>query len=135
MTTRDGLLRGRVLAVDDSQVLLELLVAQLESEGFSVAAVDSGFAALEAVGAEDFDAVILDVQMPGMDGLDVARAIRANPLTASSRIAMHTTLSETEVRSTFTDYDAFLPKPCSSQQLGESIDRLVLETASGDRAP
>ena len=65
-----------MLAVDDSPVLLAMLVAQLEGEGFSVAAVDSGFAALDATQNEDFDAVILDVQMPGMDGMAVARALR-----------------------------------------------------------
>ena len=121
----DELPRGRVLAVDDSQLVLELLVAQLESEGFSVQAVDSGYAALEAAEIEEFDAVILDVHMPGMDGLDVARALRANPKTSGSRIAMHTSLSEDEVRSVFTGYDAFLPKPCDTPFLGESIDRLV----------
>ena len=114
-----------MLAVDDSPVLLAMLVAQLEAEGFSVSAVDSGFAALDAAQAESFDAVILDVQMPGMDGLAVARALRANPRTASSRIAMHTSLQEDEVRSSFTDYDVFLPKPCCTQLLRDSVVRLV----------
>ena len=132
MALLHGLSRGRILAVDDSHVLLEVLVAQLESEGFSVCGVDSGFAALEAAGDQDFDAVILDVHMQGMDGLEVARALRANPKTAASRIAMHTSLSESEVRSTFTDYDAFLPKPCSTRLLRESIDRLVHEAGPDD---
>ena len=122
---RHGSRRVKVLAVDDSPLQLAVLVEQLGGEEFSVSAVDNGFAALDAAEHEEFDAVILDVQMPGMDGLAVARALRANPRTALSRIAMHTTLTENEVRSGFTDYDAFLPKPCNRELLRESIARLV----------
>ena len=121
----DGSRPVRVLAVDDSPVHLAMLVAQLEGKDFSVCTVDSGFAALDATEHEEFDAVILDVQMPGMDGLAVGRALRANPRTASSWIAMHTSLTEDEVRSGFTEYDAFLPKPCDAQLLRDSIARLV----------
>ena len=116
--------RGRVLAVDDSKVMRELLVAQLEAEGFSVLAVDSGYAALDAAQHEDFDAVILDVQMPGMDGMEVGRALRSDR-TACSAIAMYTSMSEAEVKYGFSDYDAFLPKPCDTRQLGDRIDKLI----------
>ncbi len=122
---RNGSRPVRVLAVDDSPFQLAMLVAQLGGEEFSVSAVGNGFAALDATEHEDFDAVILDVQMPGMDGLAVARALRANPRTAYFRIAMHTTLTENEVRSGFTDYDAFMPKPCNRQLLRDSISQLV----------
>src|ERR1700759_28875 len=64
-----GSARGRVLAVDDSAVMRVLVPASLEALGYSVEAVDSGYAALEASKLENFDAVILDVDMPGIDGL------------------------------------------------------------------
>lgn len=117
--------RGRVLAVDDSLVIREILVAQLEAGGFSVLSVDSGYAALDAAKLEDFDAFILDVEMPGMDGLQVARALRLDPKTALSMIALHTGLSEAAVQSSFTDYDVFLSKPCDARMMGESIDNLI----------
>src|SRR6186713_2053510 len=73
--------RGRVLAVDDSLVIREILIASLEAAGYSVEAVGTGQAALAAASRETFDAVILDVDMPGIDGLAVGRALRLDPRT------------------------------------------------------
>lgn len=117
--------RGRILAVDDSEPILLLVQASLESLGYSVEAVETGAAALQAAELETFDAVILDVDMPGIDGLAVGRALRNHPRARGLLIAMHTSLDESEVRSRFDSYDAFLPKPCSPRALGESVDRLV----------
>jgi len=117
--------RGRVLAVDDSPEMRLLVSASLELLGYSVEAVDSGLAALEAASLEDFDAVILDVDMPGLDGLAVGRALRNDPRTCASMIAMHTSLEEAVVRTGFDKYDMFLPKPCPPRVLGESVDRLI----------
>lgn len=118
-------LLGRILAVDDSPVMRMLVTATLEALGYSVAAVDSGRAALEASRQENFDVVVLDVDMPGMDGLAVGRALRSDPLTRSSMIAMHTSLDEEIVRIGFDKYDAFLPKPCDARLLGERIGHLI----------
>jgi CheY-like chemotaxis protein len=117
--------RGRVLAVDDSIVMRELVTASLEAAGYSVEAVGSGAAALVAASREAFDAVILDVDMPGMDGMAVGRALRRDPRTRSSVIAMHTSLEEAAVRSGFDGYNAFLPKPFDARLLGECIDRMI----------
>jgi len=117
--------RGRVLTVDDSAEMRVLVTASLEALGYSVAAVDSGYAALEATRHESFDAVILDVDMPGMDGLTLGQALRRDPKTCSSRIAMHTSMDESVVRSIFDGYDAFLPKPCGARMLGECMERLL----------
>jgi two-component system, chemotaxis family, chemotaxis protein CheY len=117
--------RGRVLAVDDSSVIRELLIASLEAEGYSVEAVASGDAALAAAWRESFDAVILDVDMPGIDGLAVGRALRGDPRTRLSMIAMHTSLDEADVRSAFDGYDVFLPKPCNARTLGECVGQMM----------
>ena len=116
---------GRVLAVDDSSVIRELLTASLEAAGYSVEAVDSGDAALAAARRESFDAVILDVDMPGIDGLAVGRALRGDPRTQLAMIAMHTSLDEADVRTGFDGYDVFLPKPCSARLLGECVSRMI----------
>ena len=117
--------KGHVLAVDDCPTTRELLRVSLEHFGYAVQAVDSGWAALEAVEHADFDAVILDVEMPGMDGMAVGRALRNDPRTASAVIAMHSSVDEASVRAGFTQYDAFLPKPGSTLDMGEGVDRLV----------
>ena len=117
--------RGRVLAVDDSSVIRELLIASLEAAGYSVEAVANGQAALAAASRESFDAVILDVDMPGIDGLAVGRALRRDPHTRLAMIAMHTSLAEADVRSGFDDYDVFLPKPCNAGLLGQCVDQMI----------
>jgi CheY-like chemotaxis protein len=119
--------RGRVLTADDSSVMRELVSASLEACGYSVEAVDSGYAALEASKLESFDAVILDVEMPGIDGLAVGRALRGDPRTCASMIAIHTSLDETVVRAGFDSYDVFFSKTCDVRLLGESIDRMIRE--------
>jgi CheY-like chemotaxis protein len=124
-TTEPEALRGRVLAVDDSAVIRVLVAASLEALGYSVEAVDSGYAALEASRLESFDAVILDVEMPGIDGLAVGRALRGDPRTSSSMIAMHTSLEEAVVRTGFDEYDVFVAKPCDARLLGERVDRMI----------
>lgn len=117
--------KGRILAVDDSAEVLMVVQASLEALGYSVRVADSGFAALEAAGLEDFDAVVLDVEMPGLDGMAVGRALRGDPRTRASMIAMHTSVDEPTVRSGFDQYDVYLPKPCCPLQLGACVDRLV----------
>jgi len=117
--------RGRVLAVDDSSVIREILIASLEAAGYSVEAVATGHAALAAASREAFDAVILDVDMPGIDGLAVGRALRGDPRTRQSMIAMHTSLDEAAVRTGFDGYDVFLPKPCDARLLGECVGRMI----------
>nr|HET7859056.1 response regulator [Caldimonas sp.] len=117
--------RGRVLAVDDSYVMRELVTLSLEAAGYSVEAVASGDAALVAAAREVFDAFILDVDMPGMDGLAVGRALRKDPRTRSSMIAMHTSLDEADVRTGFDGYNAYLRKPFDARRLGECVDRML----------
>ena len=117
--------RGRVLAVVDSTVMRELVTLSLEAAGYSVEAVASGDAALVAAAREEFDAFILDVDMPGMDGLAVGRALRNDPRTRSSMIAMHTSLDEADVRTGFDGYNAYLRKPFDARRLGECVDRML----------
>jgi CheY-like chemotaxis protein len=124
-STKAPTARGRILAVDDCDHMGLLVQASLESYGYSVKVVDSGFAALDAASQEHFDAVVLDVEMPGLDGLAVGRALRNDPKTSAAMIAMHTSVEEAAVRTGFDQYDAYLPKPCSPQRIGECVDQLI----------
>jgi len=103
----------------------ELMRASLERLGYRVQAVDSGWAALAAVEAETFDAIVLDVEMPGMDGMATGLALRRAPKAAAAMIAMHSSLDEAAVRTGFAGYDAFVPKSGSPLTLGERVDRLL----------
>lgn len=114
-----------VLAVDDCPTTRELMRASLEHLGYHVHAVDSGFAALEAVEQAAFDAIVLDVEMPGMDGRDVGHALRQHPRAAQAVIAMHSSVDEAAVRAGFAAYDAFVPKAGHPGALGECVDSLI----------
>jgi DNA-binding response OmpR family regulator len=65
-----------VLVVDDEQDFVETLVKRMERRGFNVAGVGSGQEALLLLGKKHFDVVILDVMMPGIDGIETLREIK-----------------------------------------------------------
>ncbi len=65
-----------VLVVDDEQDFMETLVKRLERRGFKVVGVGGGKEALQLLGQTSFDVVILDVMMPGMDGIETLREIK-----------------------------------------------------------
>jgi CheY-like chemotaxis protein len=117
--------RGCILTVDDCATTRAVLSAMLESMGYSVLAVDNGQAALDAAGRQTFDAFVLDVEMPGLDGMAVGRALRQDPRTARAKIAMHTGLAEAEVRAGFSGYDAFVSKAANPRLLGERVDGML----------
>lgn len=70
---------GRVLVVDDPPVNTRLLEARLTGDYFEVLVANDGAAALEAAEGERPDIVILDLMMPGMDGVEVCRRLKASP--------------------------------------------------------
>src|SRR5216117_1230427 len=72
--------QGRVLIVDDDLALLQALpqALRLRMAGVTVDTADSGAAALERITAEDYDAIVTDIKMPGMDGLDLLAEIRTH---------------------------------------------------------
>ena len=72
---------ARVLVVDDIPANVKLLEARLTAEYFEVLTAFSGREALEICERERVDVVLLDVMMPGMDGFEVCRRLKANPKT------------------------------------------------------
>ncbi|HEY6425237.1 MAG TPA: MtrAB system response regulator MtrA [Pseudonocardiaceae bacterium] len=70
-------MRARVLVVDDDPALAEMLTIVLRSEGFDTAVVSEGTKAMPAVRELKPDVVLLDLMLPGMNGIDVCKAIRA----------------------------------------------------------
>lgn len=73
--------RPVILAVDDSPASLELLVEILSNEGYVVRPADGGELALAAIESSPPDLVLLDVHMPGIDGLEVCRRVKAHAAT------------------------------------------------------
>jgi two-component system phosphate regulon response regulator PhoB len=84
----------RILVVDDERDILELLDYNLSKEGYKVTGVTTGEEALEAAREKTPDLIVLDLMLPGLDGLEVARELKADPDTRSVPIVMLTAKGE-----------------------------------------
>ncbi|NWJ97553.1 MAG: SpoIIE family protein phosphatase [Chloroflexi bacterium] len=108
-----------VLVVDDVQENVELMEAILLTKGFSVLTARSGPEALELIETKPLDLILLDVMMPGMDGFEVTRRIRANASLPYIPIVLVTALQDNDARVTGLEAgaDEFLSKPFSQPEL------------------
>ncbi|MBI4081920.1 MAG: response regulator transcription factor [Candidatus Lambdaproteobacteria bacterium] len=86
--------KEQLLVIEDEEDLLELIRFNLEREGYRITAVATGEAAVRAAETATPDLVLLDLMLPGMDGLEVCRLLRRNPRTAGVPIMMVTAKGE-----------------------------------------
>ena len=86
-----GPARGHILAIDDQQPNLTLLTQMLEAEGHVVRTAVTGLSALEAIGRQPPDLILLDVGLPDINGFEVCRRLKQNPLTRLTRSMVHST--------------------------------------------
>jgi len=117
----------RVLVVDDILPNVKLLEAKLLGEYYEVVTALNGPDALQKVADTKPDIVLLDVMMPGMDGFEVCRQIKANPQSAHIPVVMVTALSDSEdrVRGLENGADDFLSKPLNDVALMARVRSLV----------
>ncbi len=118
---------ARVLVVDDIRPNVKILEAKLSSEYFDVFTAMSGPEALASVEKNQPDIVLLDVMMPGMDGFEVCRRIKADPTTSHIPVIMVTALSDPQDRVQGLDAgaDDFLTKPVDDVALFARVRSLV----------
>lgn len=109
----------RLLVVDDEVNLLRAVAAMLRTEGYEVTTARSGRDALTHVARSVPDLVVSDIRMPGMDGYQLARALRDSPRTSLVPIVFLTAKGETEdrVEGFRTGVDAYLTKPFEPEEL------------------
>ena len=86
--------KAKVLVVDDEKDIIELVSYNLEKEGFKVISATAGEKALELVSSEEPEIIILDLMLPGIDGLDVCRELKRSDQTSSIPIIMLTAKGE-----------------------------------------
>ncbi len=84
---------GRVLVVDDDPRLLHIVAMYLGIEGYDVAIAGDGEAALTEIEKQRPDLIILDIMMPGLDGIETCLRIRADPTTTDVPVLMFSALS------------------------------------------
>jgi DNA-binding response OmpR family regulator len=114
----------RILVVEDDPTVSEVVVKYLEREGFAVELVGDGNAALERAGAEAPDLFVLDIMLPGIDGLEVCRRIRAQ---APVPIIMLTALGEESDRVMGLELgaDDYVAKPFSPRELTARVKAVL----------
>lgn len=122
----------RVLIVDDEDIVLRSLRRVLESEGFAVVEASSGAEALAKIADEPPDLVVLDILMPGMDGIEICRRLRADPFTAKLPILFLTAKGRREdvARGLDAGGDDYLIKPLDVVELPARV-RALLRRAPG----
>jgi two-component system phosphate regulon response regulator PhoB len=86
--------KERILVVDDEEDILELVRYNLTREGYQVSGAASGEAALKKAQSENFDMIVLDLMLPGIDGLEVAKQLKNRAATKSVPIIMLTAKGE-----------------------------------------
>ena len=118
---------ARVLVVDDILANVRLLEAKLTAEYFDVVTAMNGMDALEAIQRTKPDIVLLDVMMPGIDGIEVCKRIKADAATQHIPVVMVTALDQPEdrVRGLEAGADDFLTKPVNDISLFCRIKSLV----------
>ena len=107
------LVATKVLIVDDDRTIREVLRAMLGYEGCVVVDVPDGESALAVADEIDPDVVLLDLTMPGMDGLDVCRRLKARPDPPKVVVITARDTAADELRGRAAGADAFLRKPFS----------------------
>jgi signal transduction histidine kinase/ActR/RegA family two-component response regulator len=137
-----------ILIAEDNVVNQRLVARLLEKQGHRVAVVDNGLAALAALAQQPFDLVLMDVQMPEMDGLETTSAIRAQEQRSGRHLPIIALTSHAmqgdQERCFAAGVDAYISKPMKVDELYAAIDRLCghepdsgwpQTQLSGDRAP
>ena len=119
--------RGTVVVVDDTDVAADVLRRHLEADGYRVEVAADGPSGLEAIYRLSPDLVLLDVVMPGMDGLEVCRRLKANPATRLTPVVLVTGLDDrrSRVEGAEAGADDYLTKPVDLEQLRARIGALL----------
>lgn len=125
---REARRRLKILVAEDNTMDRTLAVRLLEKRGYTVETVDTGRAVVDALEHQPFDAVLMDIQMPDMDGLQATTVIREHerltgqhvPIIAMTAYAM----SGDKERCLAAGMDSYVPKPLNVQHLYQTIDEL-----------
>ena len=131
-----GLAGHRVLLAEDNPLNQEVALALLRDAGLDVDLAEDGLAAVELAGAADYDLILLDVQMPGLDGLEAARRIRAQERHRQTPIIAMTANAFDEDRTAAfaAGMDDHVAKPVDPDVLYATLSRWLAAAAPGEPA-
>ena len=117
---------GTVLVVDDDPVIVNLLQVNFEIEGYDVLAATGGEAGLAQARLGNPDVIVLDVMMPGIDGLEVARRLRDDPDTSSIPIILLSAKAQNaDIQAGLAVADEYITKPFEPLELLERVATVI----------
>jgi two-component system, chemotaxis family, chemotaxis protein CheY len=121
----------KILAVDDSKTMREMVSFTLKNAGYEVVEAEDGKAALDALGGAKVDAVITDLNMPNMNGFELIRALRANPMYKFTPILMLTTEGDASKKEEGKSAGAtgWIVKPFNPEKLVEVMNKVCPSAA------
>jgi two-component system phosphate regulon response regulator PhoB len=122
----------RILVVDDEREILELVAYNLQRDGYQVQCVATGEAALKTAKSEPPDLVVLDLMLPGLDGLEVCRLLKSDPQMAQAAIVMLTAKGEEAdvVAGLELGADDYITKPFSPRVLLARVKAVLRRQAA-----
>ncbi len=126
----------KILIVDDEKDIVELVSYNLKKEGFSVDCAYDGGPALEKIKANTYDLVILDLMLPGLQGLEVCRIVRNDPALSGVSIVMLTAKGEEvdKIVGLEMGADDYITKPFSPRELVARIKAVLRRTGAREAA-
>jgi phosphate regulon transcriptional regulator PhoB len=131
--TASGAQTNRILIVDDEPDLVELITYNFTREGFKVSSAADAEEALDRIKKGGISLVILDLMLPGLQGMELCRIIRKNPLTAQMPIVMLTAKSEVaeKIEGIESGADDYVTKPFSPRELIARVHAVLRRSSSG----
>jgi DNA-binding response OmpR family regulator len=116
--------KGHVLVVEDDSTVSEVVTRYLERDGFNVTSVGDGYSALEVAGDRAIDIIVLDIMLPGIDGLEVCRRLR---ISTPTPVIMLTALGGESDRIAGLELgaDDYLSKPFSPRELVARVNAVL----------
>ena len=124
--------KGTILVIDDEKDLIDLVRYNLEKEGFDVIAASDGQSGLEVASRHAPDLVVLDLMMPGIDGLQICQRLRADPRTARMPVIMLTAKATEADRIVGLELgaDDYITKPFSPREVVARVKAVLRRAAS-----
>lgn len=117
----------RILVVEDNVVAQQVVTHMLRRRAYEVDCANNGPSALDLAGKRHYDLILMDLQMPGMDGMEAAAALRLINGYADAPILAFTANTSDEYRYLCREYgmQAFVPKPVQAEELYAALDRFL----------
>jgi DNA-binding response OmpR family regulator len=126
---------GTVLVVDDDPVIVNLLQVNFEIEGYDVLAATGGESGLAQARLGHPDVIVLDVMMPGMDGLEVARRLKGDDDTNTIPIILLSAKAQSsDIQAGLSVADEYITKPFEPLELLERVATVIAKRQGAGRA-